>query len=295
MGQDKVDKSWGSKGLTGFSTEAILATLNHYGVSIDAAQFASQAKDAYPLAIAQAWHPAWKGTGQFSRFPLAAADELWRRVEKDRLSPGDLALALVQLIVSLEEMRTGSAEAPIGERFKAVEQLLLKLPKADGKPDPLFMHDLVLHLGERVDQLALLGAELARDGHVDDADELATIEEQLFPERSGISRAVIQAAQGDRDGALARLAEILDKKDLGALRRLAVVDVLIHLEADSAAQAEALKLFQESQDKGELHLAMEVGERLVYLAKRGTAEEKRDAESRMNALGERHRREHPNH
>src|SRR4051812_7684016 len=106
---DRVDKNWQTGGLKGYSTEAILGTLSHYGAKVDEAGYRKLAADSYPMAIATQWHEGWKGTGQFARFPFAAAEELWSRWEKERLLPSALAEKLGALIVALSQLHEGRA------------------------------------------------------------------------------------------------------------------------------------------------------------------------------------------
>ena len=62
----RVDKQWKDKGLTTYSTESILGTLGHYGLTIDEASFKASATSRFPLDLAMDWKPKWKGTGQFA-------------------------------------------------------------------------------------------------------------------------------------------------------------------------------------------------------------------------------------
>src|SRR5579871_6245201 len=75
MADARVDKAWIAKGLQDYPTEAILGTLKHYGAETDEATFKKLAQDKFPIGIAEEWHKSWKGTGQFSKFPAAAAEE----------------------------------------------------------------------------------------------------------------------------------------------------------------------------------------------------------------------------
>src|SRR5690349_2309717 len=105
MSQERVDKGWQKQGLTKYSTPAIIGTLAHYGIAVDEAKVKDRVAKEFPLHIAEEWQKQWKGTGQFTPFPIAAADELWRRFADGRLPPSEFALSLVQLMQALEGMR----------------------------------------------------------------------------------------------------------------------------------------------------------------------------------------------
>jgi len=72
----RVDKQWQQKGLKVYGTDAILGTLQHYGVKVDEADFKALAETHFPLAMAQQWLAGWKGTGPLGQFPFLAAQEL---------------------------------------------------------------------------------------------------------------------------------------------------------------------------------------------------------------------------
>src|SRR4051812_25404637 len=120
---DRVDKNWQKIGLQGYSTEAIVGTLGHYGHPMDEASFRQLATDHYPMGIAEQWHQGWKGTGQFARFPFAAAQELWKRWVTDRMLPSEFAEAVGKLVLVLSQLLDGRADAPVGVAFKTVEGL----------------------------------------------------------------------------------------------------------------------------------------------------------------------------
>ena len=94
----RVDKQWKDKGLGGYSTEAILGTLGHYGVAYDEAGFKAAAAEKFPLELAMDWKSKWKGTGQFATFPYTAANELYTRLLPDSPTPMKGATQLIELI-----------------------------------------------------------------------------------------------------------------------------------------------------------------------------------------------------
>src|SRR4051794_3891473 len=126
---ERVDKTWHTKGIETYSVAAILGSLTHYGVPVTEASFLELAKEDFPLTIAMKWHEHWKGTGQFSRFPGAAAEELWRRLKGGELAPTDLSLALVNLLGTLNGTLDGrSDEKAWDAAFKVAEGGLARLP-----------------------------------------------------------------------------------------------------------------------------------------------------------------------
>src|SRR6476660_5715679 len=129
---DRVDKNWQKAGLKGQSTEAIFGTLGHYGPKVDEASFGKLAAENYPMAIAEQWHQGGKGTGQFARFPFAAAQELWSRWQKDRMLPSEFAEALGKLVVALSQLLNGKADAPVGASFKEFASRKPRVPLKDG-------------------------------------------------------------------------------------------------------------------------------------------------------------------
>src|SRR5438132_9586583 len=158
-------------------TAPSLGTRSYYGTKADEASFKKMAEAMFPLQIAEEWHKSWKGTGQFSRFPAVAADELWKRLAGDRLQPAEFALALVKLLHALEAMREGKPDAPVGDAFKAVNEMKAKVPMENGKPHKRFVVETGFHMGKWVQNFDHLAESLAKDGHIDDAEDFAAIEE----------------------------------------------------------------------------------------------------------------------
>lgn len=289
---ERVDKTWQSKGLDKYSTGAILGTLGHYGVELDEDGFRELARGRYPLSIAEGWLKGWKGLGQFTGFPFAAADELWRRLVADRLAPAELAVAVVKLVTALEDMRQGSPEAPVGERFKQVEELRARLPRAGDRPDGAFMEEVLVHLGDWVETIGHLAEALARDGHVDDAEDFAAVEELLFPERAGTARLLVRAAKGEAEAATTELEALAG----GAAEpgvRLSAIDALLHLGADQQAKAHASSLLDDAERREDFHFAFEVAERLGALGRKtGRDDELMALATRLARLHELHDQKH---
>jgi hypothetical protein len=265
MSEERVDKAWQKTGLTKYSTAAILGTLKHYGAPVDEAGFNAMAKDTYPLEIAQGWHIAWKGTGQFARFPWAAASELWRRVNPERLAPAEVALPLLQLVQALKQLLDGAPDAPVGPSLKAVKDLQPRLPMKDGRILSTFLAELVAHLGEAVNEFGRLSVDLAKDGHTDDAEEVLQLEELLFPMWKGISRALMRVDRGESEQGIQDLTGIMKDPARDGESRVSAMDALISLDAQAPALEGARVLFDEGEKSGDFHLALAAGQRLVSL------------------------------
>lgn len=291
----RVDKGWQKQGLGGYSTEAIFGTLKHYGVELDEAAFRSLAGQKYPVRIAEQWHQSWKGTGQFGPFPLAAAEELFRRLESGRLMPVDFSKALVELMEALEA-KLDKAPSPVAERFAAVEALREKIPTRDGKPMDEFISEVVFNLGEAFRAFNELAEALAKGGQLEEAERLATLEEFLFPVRRGTVRALLLAARGERPKAIDQLCEVAKDPGRNEEDRLMAIDALIHLSALAEAEPLALPLFEAAEKDGDLHLALDLGERLYYFAdKLGMNATRRALLSRVEKIAKEHELKHPGH
>ncbi len=227
MSGDKVDKKWGQKGLKGYSTEAIVGTLQHYGVAVDEASFRQKAVEAWPLQLAAEWQAGWKGVGQFAHFPASAVEELWRRWVPEQAQPLDLVEALAQLMQALILLRKGDGSKVEGG-FERVGEVMKRLPP-EGDRRERFVAEVVMVMSSAMQTLDLLAEALAKDGHVPHAERLLAVEEALFPVRQGVSRALVQAAQGhaaEAAEALQKIAEDPARDDYG---RLGAVDALLHL------------------------------------------------------------------
>lgn len=265
MAAERVDKSWHTKGIDCYPVPAIIGTLAHYGVEVTEASFLELAKDAYPLAIAQTWHDGWKGTGQFSRFPAAAAEELWRRLKPDEFAPTDLGLALINLLTELDRVLEKKPDDGTREtRFKVVEGYLAKLP-APGEKRDRFLDELLFALGEWMEPLDDMAEALASEGHADLADRFVAIEEALLPVRAGTAKALVQAAKGDVAGALVQLRTLATGAEPFA--RLSAIDALFEHEQVEDAKRALLALVDVAEQSKDVELASEVVERMSRLLK----------------------------
>lgn len=294
---DRVDKNWQKSGLTSYSTEAILGTLAHYGAQVDESKFKELAKAAYPLGIASRWHEAgWKGTGQFAKYPFAAAQELWKRWLSDRILPSQFGEALGKLIVSLTGLLANRADANVGGAFRDFEAIKPRIPVKDGGAEEAFVEEGMALLGEDMirvfDELA---ERLAQGGHVEDAKQFAQIEEFLVPTRAGVVTAIVRAAAGERDAALADLDKISTDGSRDGFVRLSAIDGLIHLGSEKARTA-AEALLDEAEKKEDHHLAMGTIDRLAHvLGKTSDAKAMRALAERAEKIHEAHAKAHPHH
>jgi hypothetical protein len=253
MGDQRLDKQWQEKGLKTYSTPAILGTLEHYGVSVDPRSFRAQAEMFYPLTIAQSWMNLWKGTGKFAKLPVAAVEELWKRLAPEILQPLDVVDALTQLLKALMQLRKREDSAPVDPKFDELEAVLKKLPEAGERRDH-FMAEVVMVLSGSLETLDLMAEGLAKDGNVKTAERFVAVEEVLFPVRKGVSAALVMCAKGERAPALAQLQVIASDTGREEYARLSAVDALMHLKAAEQAigPLEVLGELGDTANDGEL-------------------------------------------
>ncbi len=241
MSDERLDKQWQEKGLKAYSTKAIQNTLEHYGVSIDARSFRAQAEMFYPLTIAQSWLNLWKGTGKFAKLPVAAVEELWKRLAPEILQPLDVVQALTTLLQALMQLRRREDTSPVDAKFDEMDAVLKRLPDAGERRDH-FMAEVVMVLSGSLETLDLMAEGLAKDGRVKEAERFVAVEEQLFPVRKGVSSALVMSAKGDRVPALAQLQAIADDAARDDYARMSAVDGLMHLKAQAQALAPLVAL-----------------------------------------------------
>ncbi len=297
MSADKVDKHWQRDGLAGYSTPAIVGTLAHYGVPLDEAQVGALAAKHYPLALASQWHESWTGTGQFARFPLAAADELWRRSCPDKLSPDALAQALADLVNELGEVLARGKSAGMEKAFTDAEALQAKLPQKDGAPEEAFLDDVFGRMDEGLirafDEVA---ERLGQAGQHAPAERFAALEETLIPQRKGITRALLQNARGDKEGAVKALEALAADPARQGAAQLLPVDALIHLGEHEKALAHAKRLLDAAEAAKEYHLALELCGRTAHVLEQLHRSEEMEAlEERMEKIAAEHDAAHPHH
>jgi hypothetical protein len=265
MGTERVDKAWPTKGIETYSVEAILGTLSHYGVVVDEPAFRAFAQSSYPLGIAIRWHQQWKGTGPFSRFPAAAAEELWRRWLPNELAPTDVALAVIKLTAQLVELADGGKlDGTLETRFRVVEAYLPRLPQ-DASRREAFIEELVGTLGEWQEPFDAMVEVLTEKKHDALAERFVALEETLLPDRKGIVSAILRAERGDTDGAIADIAGIAQDATRDNWNRLAAIDALFDFEAHQRTAAPLLALFDSADESKDVELLSAVAERVKHL------------------------------
>lgn len=265
MATERVDKGWAQKGIETYGNEAILGTLAHYGITIDEAGFKALSEQFFPLGMAVEWHERWKGTGQFSRFPAAAAEELWRRWLPEQLAPTDLGLALINLIKTLVDRMEGKPDdGTLETRFKVVEAYLGRIPEPVERRDR-FLGELFSALHEWHEAFNGLGEALVKKKLDAFADRFVAIEERLVPERLGIAQAVLKAERGDHEGAVRDVIAISSDAGRDVWNRLSAVDALFDVSESVAAKQALLPIFAEAERSTDVELISAVVERLAHL------------------------------
>lgn len=255
MSTDRVDKKWVDRGIESYSTEAILGTLGHYGVQVTEAQYLELAKDLYPLSIAEGWHSSWKGTGQFTRFPAAAAEELWTRLKPGEIAPTDLALALIKLLQMLDEVLDGKADDGTRDtRFKVVEAYAPKLP-TDPDRRLAFVAEMMAAVGEWAEVFDEMPEALVKKNELAWAERLVGVDELIFPEHVGITRSAVKLAKGDVEGALTDYAAIAADTSRVPLARLGALDALIEHKKYDPAVKPLLELLDRAEAERDVDLA----------------------------------------
>jgi hypothetical protein len=297
MAADRVDKRWQEQGLGKYETGAILGTLTHYGVPLDEAGFRALAKEKYPLEMALFWQETWKGTGQFKLFPSAAATELWKRLEGDRMAPVELAQGLMDLMVALAHKLDGSQDAKVAEKFAAFEALKARAPKEGEGAEERFTGEVFAHFSEDAWKVFDgMAQRLAQAGHAEDARGFAQVEAFLVPEREGVALALVEATEGKRDEALAKLGQIAGDGKGSLERRMSALEGLLTLEAKDQVIELGLPMLDEAEKAEDFHLGLGLADQLATLLR-----EKRDfaraqeVEAKLEKLAEAHDRAHPHH
>ncbi len=271
MSTDRVDKSWKTKGLGGYSNDAILNTLRHYGVTVDETGFRDLAKESTPLHIAGAWKPSWKGTGQFQQFPYAAAEELLTRYFPERLTPFQLAQTVIAAILRASAVMGGQADAS-AEVFEEFEAKKATLP-APGEQRNLFNSELIGFLERFQQPFNSLPKDLAKAGHRELAMKFARLHEGIFPDRVGAITALVRAVTDDREPAIKELVALGADASRDVFSRHAAVDSLFQAEAWEALKPVGLSLFDACADKNVWPVADSVAHMLASaMQKSGNAD-----------------------
>ncbi len=272
--EERVDKNWMSKGIDLYSTEAIVGTLAHYGVAIDEEKFKRLSSKGFPIGIAHVWSEAWKGTGQFARFPYAAAEELWRRLCPGEIVPIDVALALEKLLVTLTHISRGEPDdGTLETRFAVIQALASKFP-VDATRREAFEGEMMLAFEQlEVPDMGPLTKALVGANQVDVARRFAKIQEAILPVRQGIMTALVLAWQGDSAPAIDLLDQIAQNSAHHPSRRVGAMSALIELNEVQKATAIGMTLLDEAGKSKNLALAAEVVEELSDLLDESLDEE----------------------
>ena len=262
----RVDKNWQQRELDQYSTEAILGTLAHYGVTTTAQAFTELAKTTYPISIAHQWHAEWKGKGQFLKFPVAAAEELWHRFLPGEVAPVDVALALINLMKTLDSvLGEKKPDGTLETRFKVVENYVAKLP-APSERRELFEVEVMYALGEEwAEVLDAMGAALAGKQKRAAAERLTIIEETLFPVRAGTARALMRAALGETAEAKADLTALGADASKDPDVKIAVVDALLDLKHLAEGQTLLLSLVAQADVNQDVERLSNLADRVSRL------------------------------
>ena len=263
----RVDKQWKDKGLTGFSTEAILGTLGHYGITLDEAGFTSTASSKFPLELAIEWKPKWKGTGQFAAFPYAAANELYNRLLADQPTPMKLAHVILDLIANGLKTVAAKEDANLAGAFKHWEDVVPKLPPKGDRRDA-FLEEFVTFLESWAQTFNELPERLAKAGKKDEALRFALVHEVLFTDREGCMTALVRAQTGEREGALADLKKWAEDTTRDVFARYSALDAIFQLEEFEAAKPLGIAVFDAAAAEAKWGLADSIAHLLGHIVQK---------------------------
>lgn len=277
---ERVDKSWKEKGLAGYSTQAILGTLGHYGVALDEAGFKAAAEAHFPMELALEWKPKWKGTGQFAAFPYAAANELFSRLLPDAVSPTKAAHALLEVIGAGLRSLDGK-DADLGAALGAMEALLPKLPTGDRRDT--FLGEFVGYIEAWAKPFNDLPMRLAEAKRKDEAMRVARVNEGLFPDREGCVTALVRASSGEREAAVVDLAARVTDAAKDVYARYSALDALFTLDEFDLAKVHGLGVFDAAAAAQKWGLADTIAHLLGHLVQKagGDAQYVREVERRL--------------
>jgi tetratricopeptide (TPR) repeat protein len=263
----RVDKQWKDKGLQGYSTEAILGTLGHYGVQLDEAGFKAAAETKYPLELAVEWKPKWKGTGQFAPYPFAAASELFSRLLPEKPSPMKTAHMVLDLIAQALREVAAKPEAEFAKSYKSWEELVPKLPPQGDRRDA-FMREFVSYIESWAQTFNELPERLAKAGKKEQAIQFAQVHEVLFTDREGCMTAIVRAQTGEREAAVADLKKWSAEEGREVYKRYSALDALFQLEEWQACKDVGLGLFDAVAAESKWDLADTIAHLLGHLVKK---------------------------
>lgn len=279
----RVDKQWKDKGLTGYSTEAILGTLGHYGIQLDEAGFKATAESRFPLELAVEWKPKWKGTGQFAPFPYAAANELFDRLLPEAPAPMKTAHILLDLIANALKLVAARPDANLEAAFKNWDELVPRLPPKGDRRDA-FLRELVTFLESWAQSFNELPERLAKAGKKDEALRFARVHEVLFTDREGCMTALVRAQSGEREAAVADLKKWTEDTGRDVFARYSALDALFQLEEFETAKSLGLAVFDDAAREAKWGLADSIAHLLGHLVQKigGDAAYLREVRNRLD-------------
>lgn len=279
----RVDKQWKDKGLSAYSTEAILGTLGHYGVTLDEASFKASAGSRFPLELALDWKPKWKGTGQFAPFPYAAANELCNRLLPEQPTPMKTAHVVLDLIANGLKDVAGREDAKLADAFKGWDELVPRLP-AKGDRRDAFLRELVTFLESWAQTFNELPERLAKAGKKDQALRFALVHEVLFTDREGCMTALVRAQSGERAEAVADLKKWAEDGTRDVFARYSALDALFQLEEFELAKSLGIAVFDEAAKEAKWGLADSIAHLLGHIVQKigGDAAFVREVRSRLD-------------
>jgi hypothetical protein len=190
-----------------------------------------------------------------------------------------------------------AADAPVQKRIDRLKELQPRIPLKDGKVISAFTDEVFgLIPPQLLEVFDSLAVELAKAGHLDDALEFAQWEEFLLPTRQGVATALVNAASGKQDEALAALKQVAADAAREAESRVMAIDGLLQLDDHQTAASVLPSMLEQAEAGKDLHLTMAIAERLSHALEvggdRAGAQKARD---RLEALAEEHHRLHPHH
>lgn len=263
----RVDKQWKEKGLSTYSTEAILGTLGHYGVSYDEAGFKAAAAEKFPLELAGEWRGRWKGTGQFAAFPFAAVNELYARLLPERPTPMKAAHVVLDVIANALRLINAREDANLAGAFEHWRALAKELPPKGDRRDA-FLAEFVPFIESWAQSFNELPERLAKAGKKDEALEVARIHETLFVDREGCVTAVVRAHTGEREAVEQELSAWAADAGRDPYARYSALDALYQLEAWAPVMAQGLAVFDAAAEQKAWGLADSVAHLLAHLAQK---------------------------
>ncbi|MFO0597282.1 MAG: hypothetical protein U0228_18355 [Myxococcaceae bacterium] len=267
----RVDKQWKDKGLSGYSTEAILGTLGHYGVGYDEAGFKALAAEKFPLELAVEWKPKWKGTGQFATFPYAAANELFGRLLPEKPAPMKAAHQVIELIAHALKTLGQVADADLNAAFGRWDALAASLP-APGDRRDAFMREFVTFIESWAKTFNELPERLAKAGKKEEALKFARVHEVLFADREGCMTAVVRAYSGEKEAAVADLAKWSADAARDVYARYSAIDALVQLEEFETVKKLGIDVFDAAAEKKQWGLADSIAHLLGHLVQKGDSD-----------------------